>query len=62
MCAVSTQLDQPVSWGPMGWVSGAGIQAGVLGGQRGWISARRIRECVCACEPVDCGALVRVLH
>lgn len=33
--AVTTKLDQPASWGPIGWVTGPGIGAGVSGGQRG---------------------------
>ena len=52
--AVSTQLDQLVSWGPIGQVRGAGIQAEVPDGQRGRASTQGIHECACACEPGEC--------
>lgn len=46
--AASTLLDQLVSGGPMEWIRGPGIQAGVLGGQRSHAGAWGIHKCVCA--------------
>jgi len=50
--AVSTELDQLESRGPVGQVRG--LRTGISGGQRGHASALGIHECACACEPGDC--------
>lgn len=38
-----------------------GIQAGLVGGQRGCAGTERIRECVCACGPGECSLCVTAL-
>ena len=55
MCVSSTQLDQLASWGPMGWVRGDRICAGVLSGQRHHAGACGIHEFAHACEHGECG-------
>lgn len=54
MFSVSTKLDQLASRGPVGQLRGSGVQAEVLGGERGHASTQRIHECACACEPREC--------
>lgn len=52
VCAVSTQLDQPLSWGPVEKVNGAGIQADMSGRQRGCAQVSHKRACTW--EPGEC--------
>ena len=51
----NSKLDQLMGQEPVRWVRVAGIQAKVLGGQRGHAGARGILEHACACEPGECG-------
>lgn len=52
--AVSLKLDQLASRRPMGWVRGAGMQAGVSGRQRRRAGAKGICKCTCAYERREC--------